>query len=114
MHFTLKFLKELSLYDEVQPYKLHGFPELSEEQQTNCVYENIDGVDAQDVRDSKKTPHLGQEGFEIMKAPTSCALSADVFENDSVGMNNILADYIRETMNLVKSKLSADSIMTID
>ena len=46
MQFTLTFLKELPLYDEVQPCKLHDFSDLSEAQQTNCVYKTVDEVTA--------------------------------------------------------------------
>lgn len=43
-----------------------------------------------------------------MKGLTRYTLSADAFKSNSIGMNNILADYVQETMDLVKPKLSAD------
>lgn len=114
MQFTLKFLKEPPLYNTVQPYNLHGFFDLGEAQQTNCVYETVDEVTAQDIRLIEESPQLGREGFEAISAPTRCTISAEVFENDSAGMNEILADFLQETMDLVKSKFNADSIVTID
>ncbi|KAJ8132087.1 hypothetical protein O1611_g1535 [Lasiodiplodia mahajangana] len=117
MTFTLKFLKRLSLYDQVQPYRLHGFPELSDEQQTNCVYENIECTNVQDIRniqDGSSIPHLSQAGFEFFSAPSKCSLSATVFESDAADANAIVNDYIQETMELVKSRLCATSVVTID
>lgn len=84
MLFTMKFLKELPIYEVVQPYKLHGFPELSVEQQTNCVYEEIEDVLADGLRDSKSKGRFEEEGFEFMYAPTGCALSAEFFERDNL------------------------------
>ncbi|KAI1133649.1 hypothetical protein F5Y10DRAFT_228277 [Nemania abortiva] len=84
--FTLKFLKRLSLCDQVQPYRLHGLPELSNEQQTNCVYENIECTNVQDIRnirDGATIPSFNRAGFEIIKAPTKCVLSATVFGSDA-------------------------------
>jgi hypothetical protein len=49
--FTLKILKELPLYETVQPYKLHGFPELSDTQQTNFVYEEVEKINVTDIRE---------------------------------------------------------------
>jgi hypothetical protein len=114
MLFTMKFLKELPLYKDVQPYKLHGFSEPSEEQQTNCVFEEIKDVVAEDLRGSGKTCSLEVEGFEFMKAPISCSLSAEVFERDGLDTNDILRDYIQETMDLVKERLRAPIVVTID
>lgn len=113
MQFTLKFLKKLPLYDEVQSYKLHDFSNFSEAQQTNCVYEIIDEVIAQDIRVIQESLKLGREGFEIISVSTRYAISAEIFENDNVGANSILANYFQETMDLVNSKLNADSIVTI-
>jgi hypothetical protein len=114
MLFTMKFLKEIPLYKDVQPYKLHGFSEVSEEQQTNCVFEEIKDVVAEDLRDSGKKCSLEAEGFEFMKAPISCSLSAEVFERDGLDTNNIVRDYIQETMDLVKERLRAHIVVTID
>jgi hypothetical protein len=114
MLFTMKFLKELPIYEVVQPYKLHGFPELSLEQQTNCVYEEIKDVVAEDLRDSKYKCRFENEGFEFMKAPTGCALSAEVFERDNLDVNNIVQDYIQETINVVRERLDARFVLAID
>lgn len=43
-----------------------------------------------------------------MKGLTRYTLSADAFKYNSIGMNNILANYVQEIIDLVKSKLSAD------
>ncbi|KAL8742784.1 MAG: hypothetical protein Q9190_004792 [Brigantiaea leucoxantha] len=112
MQFTMKFLKELSIYETVQPYKLHGFPDLSVEQQTNCVFEEIEHVVAEDVRGSENKGRIEEEGFEFTKVPTRCALSAEVFERDS--LDNIVRDYIQETMDLVRERLNARFVVTID
>ncbi|KAI0101400.1 hypothetical protein GGR51DRAFT_336070 [Nemania sp. FL0031] len=115
--FTLKFLKRLSLYDRVQPYRLHGFPELSKEQQTNCVYENIECIDVRDIRnirDRASIPCINQTGFEFISAPTKCALSAAVFESGTADADAILDEYIQETMEVVKLRLGASSVVTID
>src|SRR4051812_16941496 len=103
MHFSLKFLKELALYEEVQPYRLYDFPELSQEQQTNCVFETVHGVSAQSLRDIDWKPSIANEGFEFVKAPTRCSLAAAVFESERAESKSVLDDYLRETMNLVHS-----------
>jgi hypothetical protein len=102
MLFTMKFLKELPIYETVQPYKLHGFPELSAEQQTNCEYKEIKDVVVEDLRGFKRKCCLEEEGFEFVKAPTRCTISAEVFESDSHSGNRIVQEYIQETMDLVK------------
>ena len=114
MTFTLKFLKDLPIYQDVQPYRLHGYPELSEEQQTNCVYEEISGIHVEDLRNCKRMPRFEVEGFEFMNAPSRCNLSAEVFETEDSDMNKIVQDYVEETMQLVKDRLHSRSVITID
>ena len=113
MLFTMKFLKELPIYDVEQPYKLHGFPELSPEQQTNCVFDEYE-VTAEDVRDLPDKCNIEREGFEFMKIPTRCTMTADVFESESLDANNTVGDYIQETMDLVRERLDARFVVTID
>ncbi|KAI1391554.1 uncharacterized protein F4822DRAFT_427405 [Hypoxylon trugodes] len=114
MHFSLKFLKELPLYEEVQPYKLYGFDDVSEEDQTNCVFEIVQEVQVYDVRGAVVDPSIDREGFEFVISPTNCALSAEVFEGDDTRTNGVVDSYIRETMDLVKTKLDAESVVAID
>lgn len=113
MQFTMKFLKELPLYETVQPYKLHDFPELDEEQQTNCVYEERQ-VFAQDLRGSKRRPTFAVEGFEFIDAPTSCVLKDTVFETEGHQPDSVVEAYINETMDLVKKTLGVQFAVTID
>lgn len=109
----MRFLKKLPAYKDVQPYRFHDFPNLSEEQKTNCEYEEVEGVVTQNLRDVKESCHFGEEGFEFVKAPTRCVLSAEVFENDGIE-NNILEHYLQETIGLVKDRLNAQSASIID
>jgi hypothetical protein len=113
MQFTMKFLKELPLYETVQPYKLHDFSEINEEQQTNCVYEERQ-VLAQDLRGSKRQPKFEVEGFEFMDAPTCCILDPAVFETEGPQPDSVVEAYINETMNLVKKRLGVQFAVTID
>jgi hypothetical protein len=114
MPFAMKFLKELETYKRNKSYKLHGFPDVSVELQSNCVFEEIEDVVAEDLRDSRDKCHFEEEGFEFVKAPTRCALSAEVFEGDDLDLNDIVRDYIQETMDLVKERLGARSVLTIN
>ena len=102
------------MYDVIQPYKLHGFPELSLEQQTNCVFEEYEDVTGLDVRDLPEKCDIGREGFEFMKVPTRCTLTAEIFEKDSPDSNDIIQDYIQETMDFVRERLGAHLVVTID
>lgn len=114
MLFTLKFLKELPQYATEQPYQLHGFPELTDEQRTNCVFEHVEHVAAENVRGNVKRFRLEEHGFEFVRAPTRCTLTADTFEGEDTQANKTVEDYIHETMDLVKERLNADSVLTID
>lgn len=114
MAFTMKFLKDLPIYQDVQPYRLHGYPELREEQQTNCVYEEISGIHVEDLRNCKLMPRFEEEGFEFIDAPSHYHLTAEVFETEDSVMNKIVQDYVHETMQLVKDRLHSRSVITID
>jgi hypothetical protein len=112
MAFTTKFLKDLPIYQDVQPYRLHGYSELSEEQQTDCVYEEIDGIHAEDLRNCKCMPRFEEEGFEFIDASSRCHLSAVVFETEDSDMDKIVQDCVQETMQLVKDRLHSRSVIT--
>lgn len=112
--FTLKFLKELPLYDATKPYKLHGFPELSNELQSNCVFQEFGDVLVEDVRDATDKCRIEDDGFEFVRAPTRSALSPQVFEQDTVDGNDVVQDYVEETMGLVRERFNADYVITID
>jgi hypothetical protein len=114
MPFAMKFLKELETYKRNKPYKLHGFPDVSVELQSNCVFEEVEDVVAEDLRDSRDKCHFEEEGFEFVKAPTHYTLSAKVFKGDDPNLNDIVRDYTQETMDLVKERLGARSVLTID
>jgi len=110
----MKFLKELPLYQTVQPYKLHGYPDLADELQTNCVYEEVDDIQAEDLRISKRDCHFDVEGFEYIRAPSRCRLTAETFETDGDIENAVVQAYIEETMATVQRRLRAHAIFTID
>lgn len=114
MLFTLKFLKQLPLYETVQPYKLYGFPELSASQKSNCVYEAIDNVHAIDVRSTMNKFRFEVEGFEFAKAPTKFCLNAAVLENETDSAQTTIHAYLQETMDFVKKRLKASRVLTMD
>ena len=114
MLFALKFLKELSIYDVNKPYKLHGFSALSEEQQINCEFKEFVDIVIEDLRDVRDKCYIEEEGFEIIRVPTRCALSPQVFETDAYNINNTIQDYVKEIMDLVRERFNARCVVTID
>lgn len=114
MLFTLNYLKELPIYESVKPYQLNGFTELSKEQQTNCVFEELTDVVVEDVRDARYDCRIEKEGFEFMRAPTRCALNPQVFEREAPDVNGIIQDYLQETMEVVRERFNACGVVTID
>ena len=114
MHFTMKYLKRLPVYEHVQPYKIHGHPGLAPWEETNCIYEEIDNIVAQDIRDCKDKPRFEREGFEVIWSPSRVTLSAATFENDSLESNAVIAAYLEETIHLVRGELGASLVVVID
>jgi hypothetical protein len=116
MQVTLKFLRDLPLYQREKPYTLHGFPDIPAEQQTNCEYEEISDIEAHDLRGSTDMPVLEEQGFEYLIAPSHCNLSASTFEQDLPSDYSVdpVSAYLQETMDIVKEKLNASLAVTID
>lgn len=114
MLFTLSYLKKLPIYESVKPYQLHGFTELSKEQQTNCVFEELTDVVAEDLRDARDDCRIEKEGFEFRKVPTRCALNPQIFEREAPDFNEIVQDYLQETMEVVRERFNACGVVTID
>jgi hypothetical protein len=104
MRFTLKFLQDLPLYKTERPYKRHGFAKLPAEEQTNCIWNEVQGIFAQDLRNFQNATSFEEEGFEFIKAPTKCTLRAEAFETES-SQDTTVEDYVVETTNFVKEKL---------
>lgn len=114
MLFKLKFLKELPLYATVQPYRLHGFPDLPDDQQTNCHYEHVEEVPAIDLRDAAHASRFEDEGFEFVNRPPRSPLRAAIFEDNTTASDQAVREYVQDTMDMVRKRLRPDSVVAID
>lgn len=116
MKASLCFLADLPLYDEEQPYVLHGFPE-DVGANTNCIYETVSNIEVRDLRDDDAQEQnflLPECGFQFHYQPsTAChRLRAEVFEdNKNKGQ---VAEYLRETTQLAMEALNAPRALCID
>ena len=110
IQFILKFLKDLP----VQPYKIHGNLELSETDKSNCEYHEVGNATTQDLRDCLYLGCLGKEGSKVIKSPSRCVLSAEVFERENPESNEIIVVYLKETMNSVWKRFNASFVVTVD
>ena len=114
MFFTLKFLKRLAVYDDVQPYRIYGHPELTPEEESNCEFEVIPDILAKDIREFQDTCCLDEEGFEVMNSPSHWAINAEIFEKKTSQSDEVIVGYLEETMAIVKKRFQASSVVTID
>ena len=114
MYFTLKFLKHLALYEDVQPYRVRGIPGLKPEDESNCEYEEIDNIRAQDIREGQNDCCMEEQGFEVMHSPSKVPLTAAVLQGETPDAESMMTAYLEETMELVKKRLSTSSVFTID
>lgn len=114
MKFTLKFLKDLPLYDTVQPYKIHSHPDIPEELQTNLSFEHIDSINARDARDLIAPCLIEKHGFEFLNCPSRSLFTSDSLCSDSPRSAATLQDYIQESMGLVERRFNAEKVITMD
>jgi len=114
MYFTLKFLQHLALYEDVQPYRIHGIPGLKPEDVSNCEYEEIADVLAQDIRELQYDCYIEEHGFEVIRSPSKVPLTANQLQVESPDADSMIKAYLEETMDLVKKKMSTSSVFTID
>ncbi|KAK0726507.1 hypothetical protein B0T21DRAFT_413836 [Apiosordaria backusii] len=113
MRATLRFLADLPVYDEEQPYTLYGFPE-DVGPKTNCVYEDVPGIEINDLRHSSTTEQflLPACGFQLHRQPSASRLRADMFE-DFRNRPEVGA-YLEETTHLAMQALNAPRALCID
>ena len=113
MRASLRFLKDQSLYESIQPYKLHGFPEVEATSQTNCIYEDVHDIYIEDIRESLDDFRIDRAGFEFIKQPSNYDLKAEYFEVAGQG-EKIIVSYVKETMGLVRRHMKAKRVIAID
>ncbi|KAL3417610.1 hypothetical protein PVAG01_10620 [Phlyctema vagabunda] len=110
MSFTLRFLKDLPFYNEVQPYKIYGHPELSPEVESNLEFEDAENVVAKNIRQCQHLCCFADEGFEVVTSPSSCPLRAGIFEQRTPESDEIITTYLEEMMDMVKRRLKATTV----
>ncbi|KAL8792442.1 MAG: hypothetical protein Q9195_004975 [Heterodermia aff. obscurata] len=113
MRTTLKFLKELPLYESVQPYKLHGFDGVEASAQTNCIYEDAHDILIEDLREKHVRLCINESGFEFITQPSRYNLKAEHFEVVGHG-EAIIVPYVTETMDIVRRHMKAQKVIAID
>jgi len=113
MKGTLKFLKDLPLYKEEQPYELYGFPESTSSRITNCEFEELSDIDIEDVRGREGDFTIENCGFQFFNAPSSIPLIPENFETPGAHEDVIIA-YLKETMGIVEKKLGSPRTICFD
>jgi hypothetical protein len=100
------------LYQEEQPYEIHGFPDKGSAMQTNCVMEEKT-VQVEDARSRESEFTLGGCGFTFFRYASRCDLDAKYFEAALEG-NSVVDSYLAETMKMVKEKFAASKVILFD
>jgi hypothetical protein len=109
---SVEFLADLPLYEEEQPYEIHGFPDKGAAMQTNCVME-AKTVQVEDARSRESDFTLDGCGFTFFRHTSQCNLEAKYFEYASEG-NSVVDSYLAETMEMVKEKFAASKAILFD
>ncbi|KAK4664161.1 uncharacterized protein QC763_0083050 [Podospora pseudopauciseta] len=111
MRDSLKFLCELPIYQEEQPYQLVGYADQEATPQgENCVFEAKE-IDVQDAREHPVT--LQTHGFAFFQFKSGCELAARHFETVG-GDNSILTKYLDETVEFVRKMFKPVDIICFD
>lgn len=111
MRDSLKFLCELPIYQEEQPYQLVGYPDQEATPQgENCVFEAKE-IDVRNAREHPVT--LQTHGFAFFQFKSGCELAARHFETVG-GDNSILTKYLDETVEFVRNMFKPVDVICFD
>ncbi|KAK0721255.1 hypothetical protein B0T21DRAFT_373274 [Apiosordaria backusii] len=111
MKDSLKFLCELPIYQKEQPYQLVGYPDQEATSKgENCVFE-VKEIDVRDAREHSVT--IDSHGFAFFHFKSSCELAVKHFETVG-GDNTVLAQYLEETVEFVRSTYNPVDVICFD
>lgn len=114
VYTSLKFLSDLEIFDKEQPYELFGYPTFDAGKITNCEYEVVNNIYLGDVRKKTGEFTLDTAGFQYIRHPSAAALDAAFFESTGNTDNEVVAAYLNETMQLIKSQTGAKKVVCFD
>ena len=111
MTAKLKYISDLPLYKEEKPFTLYGFPD-DLVPQSNCHFEIRDDVRVNNARGREADFTLDNCGFEFHTAPSTCRLTAQVFENPLE--REAVWQYLKETIDFAQHHLRATKALCFD
>lgn len=109
MILPLRFLRDLPVYHEVQPYELYGISSEDASLLTNYVFKNVN-VFIEDVRKIDEPCSIDGAGFQLIKHQSAVSLKAHHFEYGS----EIVNQYLEETRELVRRETGAGRVIVYD
>ncbi|KAL2131081.1 hypothetical protein VTI74DRAFT_5577 [Chaetomium olivicolor] len=110
MKDNLRFLCELPIYQEEQPYQLFGFPEQDSIACENCEFEAKD-VEVADARECEVT--IAEHGFTFVCFKSACPLVARHFETVG-GDPTVLMQYLEETIGFARAIFKPLDVVCFD
>lgn len=113
----LRFAEDRDIFRKEVPYEVFGYPTPTSERITNCLFEDIDRVKIEDVRDSPEQRYsLDTTGFTYIHHHSQCELDSKYFEKagSSVENNPTVLAYLDETIQLVKDQINAKKVICFD
>ncbi|KAK0615088.1 hypothetical protein B0T17DRAFT_510897 [Bombardia bombarda] len=110
MKDNLKFLLDLPIYQEEQPYELFGFPSEASIDDENCEFETKD-IEVTDARECQVT--IADHGFTFVRLKSGCPLAAKYFETVG-GDPTVVMKYLEETVEFARARFKPQDIICFD